>query len=647
MSQINRPAMPSQLTITDPFWSRYTELIRTQVIPYQWEALNDRIPGAEPSYCIQNLQIAAGQKKGVHGGYVFQDSDLAKWIEAAAWTLMGQADPKLEQTVDEAVDLICAAQQSDGYFNTYYIINGLDKRWTNLRDNHELYCLGHLIEAAVAYYKAAGKDKLLQAVIRYVDLVDKTFGSEPHKIHGYPGHEVIEMALAELYELTGNEKHLALAKYFIDERGKPPLYFKEEAEKSGNPCRWEKGPHGFNYYQAALPVREQRDARGHAVRAVYLYSGMADVGRLKDDRELLAACEELWQSITAKQMYITGSIGSTQYGEAFTFDYDLPNDTVYGETCAAIGLIFFARRMLQLAPDSKYSDVMERALYNGVISGMSMDGKSFFYVNPLEVVPAASEGDFHKSHVKPERQKWFGCACCPPNLARLLASLGSYAYTLGEKGALFMHLYLGGHFSHTVDKLRVDIQVDTNYPWEGAVTITVTPESPVSFAYALRIPGWCSQYTLLLNGKPVNKTPDHGYVRISRRWKAGDTISLNMDMPVTVNMAHPMIRENIGQVAVSRGPLVYCIEEADNGPNLHLYSLGEYPDFKVQFKKELLGGIRVITSNSLLIYYYNWQGKNLYRRATPELYKKQRLTWIPYYAWANRGKGEMRVWIHK
>jgi DUF1680 family protein len=263
------------------------------------------------------------------------------------------------------------------------------------------------------------------------------------------------------------------------------------------------------------------------------------------------------------------------------------------------------------------------------------------------VIPAASEGDFHKSHVKPERQKWFVCACCPPNLARLLASLGSYAYTLGEKGALFMHLYLGGHFSHTVDNHRVDIQVDTNYPWEGAVAITLTPDAPVSFTYALRIPGWCSQYTLQINGKPVNKTPDHGYVELSRKWKAGDTISLYMDMPVTVNMAHPMIRENIGQVAISRGPLVYCIEEADNGPNLHLYSLGEYPDFKVQFKKDLLGGIRVITSNSLLIYYYNWQGKSLYRKATPELYKKQRLTWIPYYAWANRGRGEMRVWIHK
>ncbi|MDR2103112.1 MAG: glycoside hydrolase family 127 protein [Treponema sp.] len=647
MQRTSYPAQISQITIADSFWSRYVELIRARVLPYQWEALNDRIPGAEPSYCIHNFKVAAGRQKGVHGGWVFQDSDLAKWIEAAAYVLMQGPDAELEKNLDEVIDLICSAQQSDGYLNTYYIINGLDKRWTNLRDNHELYCLGHLIEAAAAYFKASGKDKFLKAVIRYVDLVDNTFGPEPHKLHGYPGHELIEMALAGLYDLTGDKKHLALAKYFIDERGKAPLYFKEEAEKNGNPSSWERGPHGFHYYQAALPVREQRDARGHAVRAVYLYSGMADLGRLSGDEELIAACEKLWQSITQKQMYITGSIGSTAHGEAFSFDYDLPNDTVYGETCAAIGLVFFARRMLQLTPDSQYSDVMERALYNGVISGMSLDGESFFYVNPLEVIPEASEKDFYKAHVKPERQKWFGCACCPPNLARLLASLGSYAYTLGDGGELFMHLYLGGRFSHTVNKQPVDILVDTNYPWEGGVTITVNPQSPVPFAYTLRIPGWCSQYTLQVNGQAVNRAPDRGYVRISRTWKAGDTISLNMDMPVTVNMAHPMLRDNIGMVAVSRGPLVYCIEEADNGPNLHLYSLGEYPDFQVQFKKEILGGIRIITSDSLLTDYDNWQQEGLYRKAAPELHKKRRLIWIPYYAWANRGKGEMRVWIHK
>jgi DUF1680 family protein len=646
MDQISYPAKPSQLNITDPFWSRYMELVRTQVLPYQWEALNDRISGAEPSYCIRNFKIAAGREKGPHGGYVFQDSDLAKWLEAVAYVLMAGPDGELEKNADWAIDLICAAQQEDGYINTYYTINGLDKRWTNLRDNHELYCLGHLIEAAVAYFKATGKDKLLKALIRYVDLVDTTFGPEAHKLKGYPGHELIEMALAGLYDLTGDKKHLKLAKYFIDQRGKTPLYFKEEAEKNGNPRGWERGPHGLGYYQADLPVREQRDARGHAVRAVYLYSGMADLGRLTGDRELLAACETLWQSITGKQMYITGSIGSTQYGEAFTFDYDLPNDRVYGETCAAIGLIFFARRMLQIRPDSRYSDVMERALYNGVISGMSLDGKSFFYVNPLEVVPEASEKDFYKTHIKPERQKWFGCACCPPNLARLLASLGSYAYTLGEDGALFMHLYLGGRFSHTVDKRRVDIQVSTHYPWEGDVSITITPETPLSFTYALRIPGWCSQYTLGINGKAVNKTPDHGYIRLSRKWKAGDTVSLHLDMPVTVNTAHPLIRNNIGQVSLSRGPLVYCLEEADNGPNLHLYSLGEYPDFKVWPQQDLLGGVRIISSRSLLLD-LRGQEKGLYRKARAELYKKQDLIWIPYYAWANRGRGEMRVWIHK
>jgi DUF1680 family protein len=646
MIQTSRPANPAQLKITDSFWSRYIELIKKEVIPYQWEALNDRVAGAEPSYCIHNFRIAAGLETGSHGGYVFQDSDLFKWIEAAAYVLMWSADPKLEKTVDETIDLICAAQQDDGYINTYYTITGIEKRWTNLMNNHELYCLGHLIEAACAYYTATGKDKLLSAVRRYIDLVDKTFGPEAGKLHGYPGHEIIELALVRLYDITGDENHLKLAQYFIDERGQEPLYFRSECEKYGNDCHWTRGPHGFHYYQAALPVREQESARGHAVRAVYLYAGMADVAGKTGDRELLGACKRLWRSITAAQMYITGSIGSSEYGEAFSFEYDLPNDTVYGETCAAIGLVFFARRMLEIETDVQYSDVMERALYNGIISGMSLDGKSFFYVNPLEALPEASRKDYHKSHVKISRQKWFGCACCPPNLARLLASLGSYAFTTGSDGALFTHLYLGGHFYHQVHDCKIDVFTDTNYPWDGDIRITISPDTPVVFTYALRIPGWCSSYQVKLNGSEVNQEPQKGYVYLSREWRAGDSILIHLDMPVVVNSAHPMVRENIGKAALSRGPLVYCLEEADNGKDLHLLFLEEQPDFNLRYEKDLLGGITVITSDALMLQ-KDWPDDLLYRPAASPNYTARSLTWIPYYAWANRGEGEMAVWIHK
>ncbi|MDR3341485.1 MAG: glycoside hydrolase family 127 protein [Treponema sp.] len=636
----------SQFVVSDPFWGRYMELVRTKVIPYQWEALNDRIPGAEPSYAMYNFRAAAGLEKGPHKGPVFQDSDWGKWIEAVGYVLAWQADPELEKIADEAIDIVCASQQPDGYLNTYYILTGLDKRWTNLMDHHELYCLGHILEGAIAYYEATGKDKLLKAMIRYVDLVDKNFGPDPDKRHGYPGHEVIEMALVRLHDITRDERHLSLAKYFIEERGKQPLYFKEECEKYGNKFYWADDPNGFHYYQAALPVREQRDARGHAVRAVYLYAGMADVARKTQDPTLLAACKELWQSVTERQMYITGSIGASPHGEAFSFDYDLPNDTIYGETCAAIGLVFFARRMLENVIDSQYADVMERALYNGVISGMSLDGQSFFYVNPLEVLPEASRKDTSKFHVKTERQKWFGCACCPPNLARLLASLGSYAYTTGDDGALFMHIYLGGRFTHSVNNRTINIKVDTRYPWDGEVTITLSPESPVAFVYALRIPGWCASYTLTVNNKVVSEKPDRGYIKLSREWKAGDTISVNFDMPVRVNMANPKVREDLGKVALSRGPVVYCMEEADNGPNLHLVSLGENRDFQIEYKPDVLNGVAVITGEGQALN-DEWPEHTLYQEASPMIYASRRITWVPYYAWANRGPGEMLVWIRR
>lgn len=377
----------SSVTVRDTFWDPVMEVTRTQMIPYQWKALNDELPDIEPSHCIRNFKVAAGLMEAEFDGRVFQDSDVAKWIEAASYSLKWHPDENLEKEIDDTVELIIQSQQPDGYIGTYYSIKGLENRWTNIMRHHELYCAGHMLEAAVAYYHVTGKDKLLQAMIRFVDYIDSVFGPEEGKMHAYPGHEVIEMALMRLYEITKEEKHLRLARYFIDERGKQPCYFENEIETYHNEYPWKDSFFQFHYYQAGAPVREMKEAVGHAVRAVYLYSGMADVARETLDDSLYEACQAMWNSIVERRMYITGSIGASAYGEAFTIDYDLPGDLVYGETCASVGMVFFAHRMLKLSQRGEYADIMERLLYNGTISGMALDGKSFFYVNPLEVYP--------------------------------------------------------------------------------------------------------------------------------------------------------------------------------------------------------------------------------------------------------------------
>jgi DUF1680 family protein len=629
--------------ITDFFWARYIELTRTEMLPYQWEVLNDRIPQVTPSYCIHNLRLAAGLEKGEYQGPNYQESDLGKWIEAVGYVLVARPDPALEKKADEAIDLICAAQQEDGYLNIYNIVTGQEKRWTNMKDGHELYCLGHLLEGALSYYKATGKDTFLNAMIRYTDLVDKTFGPEPEKHKGYPGHEEIESALIRLHELTGNERYLKLAKHFIDQRGQEPLYFDEEINRYAPDAQ--RLAFRSRQYQAEIPVREQHDARGHAVRQVYLCVAMAELSKILDDKELFAACGRLWESITERRMYITGSIGSSAHGEAFSFDYDLPNDSAYAETCAAIGLVFFARRMLEISPDSRYGDTMERALYNGVLSGIALDGKSFFYVNPLEVWPDAVEKDPFKSHVKIERQKWFGTSCCPPNVARLLTSLAHYTFTLNNEGLLFMHLFIGGTYKHNVGGTEITLDIETRYPWDGLIKVSVSAALPVNFPFAFRVPHWSPKYTVTINGKEAAVPRKNGYAYLTRSWKTGDTLSINFDMPVMVNRANPAVRENLGKVAVSKGPLIYCLEEADNGKNLHLLYLAENPDFTTVFKPDTLGGISVMSSNGKELI-NNWPKGSLYRKAEPVLCADKTLTWIPYYAWANRGRGEMRVWVN-
>ena len=496
----------------------------------------------------------------------------------------------------------------------------------------------------MAYYKATGKRKFLDTAVGYVNCVYENIGNAPGKKPGYPGHEVAEMALVALYEVTKDPKHLELAKYFIDQRGQAPLYFAEEREKNKNDFFWKDSYFQDQYYQAGKPVRQQDRAEGHAVRAVYLYTGMAEVASAVKDQELFEACQRIWDNIVEKQMYVTGSIGSSQYGEAFTFDYDLPNDTVYAETCAAIGLIFFARRMFEITKDSRYADVMERCLYNGVISGMSLDGKKFFYVNPLEAVPEASEKDYYKKHVKVERQKWFGCACCPPNVARLLSSIGGYAYEYNEK-EFFMNLFIGGSMHAVLDGKENQFKVETDYPWNGDVKIQIENEEDTAFTYAIRVPGWCRSYTLKLNGEAVSCPVENGYLLLERCWKNQDEIVFSMEMPVELVAANPRVREDIGKVAVMRGPVVYCLEEADNGDQLQELYLNENPEFAVKYEKDLLKGVVTLTTEGKRLSEEEWDEKTLYKTYAGRKFEPQTLKFIPYYAWTNRTVGEMLVWV--
>lgn len=665
------PISLRRIQITDVFWKDKMELVRKEMLPYQWKALNDQIKGAEPSFCMHNFRVAAelnsrrkeqgesfeepsftfrgfqvlpDEGEGIQKrfyGFVFQDSDFYKWIEAVGYSLMWHPDSDLEKQADDAIDIVCAAQQEDGYLDTYYILNGKDKIFSNLRDHHELYCFGHLVEGAVAYYQATGKDKLLNAAIRFADYIDDFFGAEDGKCKGYPGHEIAEMALIRLYEVTGEKRYLNLSYFFVNERGKRPYYFdgEEAAEKIG---RGHEEDLRYFYYQAHLPVREQNEVMGHAVRAVYLYSGMADLARLYQDKGLYDACEKLWDNMINQKLYITGGIGATHIGEAFSYPYDLPNDTVYAETCASVGLVFWARRMLQIRPDSKYTDVMELALYNTVLSGVALDGKSFFYVNPLQVIPEACRLDERKFHVKPVRQKWFGCACCPPNLARLLSSIGSYAYTEKE-GTLLIHLYMGGTVQKMVQGETAEIIVDTDYPWNGNIRVTVRGTShPMTIA--MRIPAWCCEDYEIRGTEGAETWMENGYLYVRKIWTNEDCVELILPMEVRIMEADSRIRENVGKVAVMRGPFVYCLEEMDNGKDLHLLRLDV--DSEAQIVEQEIAG--TLTKSVILQGYrqeaVHIKGQGLYRTLDRVSESRVPMTFIPYYMWANRGENEMQVW---
>lgn len=577
----------SHVKINDNFWSPRLSKHVSATLPVCIDQIENQTGR------IRNFENAA-KGEGEHSGIFFDDSDVYKALEGMAYSLINNPDPELEKKADEWIDKFAAAQQPDGYINTFYTLTGLDKRWTNM-DKHEMYCAGHMIEAGVAYYQATGKRKLLDVCIRMTDHMMSQFG--PGKRHWVPGHEEIELALVKLYQTTQEQKYLDFAYWLLEERG------------HGHGTMGDEGKWDPVYYQDIVPVRRLTDISGHAVRCMYLYCGMADVAALKNDTGYIAAIDRLWDDVVHRNMYITGGIGSSRDNEGFTEDYDLPSLDAYCETCASVGMVLWNQRMNQLTGDSKYIDVLERSLYNGALAGISLGGDRFFYVNPLE-----SKGDHH-------RQEWYGCACCPSQLSRFLPSIGNYIYASSDD-ALWVNLYIGNTGQIRIGETDILLTQETDYPWDGSVKLTISTSQPLEKEIRLRIPNWCKTYDLSINGKRINVSEEKGYAVI-KDWKSQDVIALDMDMPVEIVAADPHVKENFGKRAIQRGPLVYCMEEIDNPEYFDQIQLSPSTTFQTAFVSDILNGIKTIKTNG----------------------RAQSATFIPYYAWDNRKAGKMRVWI--
>ena len=607
-----QPVPFTAVKISDAFWSARQETNRIASIPVSLDNL-------EKAGNLENFRLAARHATNGFRGPVFMDSDLYKAIEAASFSLATHPDPELEARLDVMILLIAAAQQPDGYLDTYYIVKEPGRRWTNLRDCHELYCAGHLIEAAVAHYQATGKTNLLTVATKLADHIDSVFGPEPKRL-GYPGHPEIELALVKLWRATGEPRYFALAKFFVENRGRH--FFAQEHQLA------EENYDG-TYWLDDVPIFDHEKIKGHAVRAAYLMSGTTDVAAQTGDPRLLAMLERVWGNTTEKNMYLTGGIGPSARNEGFTVDYDLPNLTAYQETCATVALAQWASRMGRLYGDAKYADVVERGLYNGMLAGVSHDGNRFFYVNPLE-----STGNHH-------RQEWFGCACCPPNAARTIASLGGYAYATGSN-SLWVNLYIQGEVEAQIGDRKITVAVKTDYPWDGRVVLKPQVKAAADFELRLRVPGWCQGASLSLNGKMI-ATPkmERGYFVLSRQWEKGEVVTLDLPMPVQRVAANPMVAADQGLLAIQRGPLVYCVEPCDQTAPVASLVLPAAADLNVE-KSKLFDGITVIRGLGEETRKSVWND-TLYQNADAP--KRIEIKAVPYFVWDNRQAGPMKVWL--
>jgi DUF1680 family protein len=627
------PIDHARVTFDGGFWKSWTDTVRDVTIPTQHMRLRE-----EGFLEVLEFDKPAGplarpiQPSGLSMQHFF-DSDFGKWIEAASYTLKINPDPDIEAKIDDIVAKLEKGQLADGYLNSWFIRREPDKRWTNLRDLHEMYSMGHLLEGAVAYFEATGKRRFLDVMIRAVDHIIDTFGREAGKLRGYDAHEEIELALVKLYRVSGDPRHLALATYFVNERGTMPSYYDAEARRRGEDPK-DYVYKTYAYSQAHMPVREQSEVVGHAVRAMYLFSAMADLAVENDDPTLKETCDRLFDNLTSRQLYVTGGIGPSASNEGFTREYDLPNETAYAETCAAISLGFWSHRMAQIDLDRKFTDKLETILFNGALSGIARDGEHYFYENVLE------------SHGQNRRWKWHYCPCCPTNIARLITSLGQYFYSCKDD-ALAVHLYGENTAELTINSTVVRLKQETAYPWDGDIRLQISPERPTSFQLYLRVPGWCRNAAITLNGETidVDEVTTAGYAVIAREWRNGDEVRLSFDMTVDRLYAHPAASEDNGRVALRRGPVVYCVEEVDIGGEPQRLRLPSTSAISARYDEGLLGGAVILEGDALEADISDWGG-TLYRIAPPVL-KPKPFKAIPYHLWANRQSGAMAIWLQE
>lgn len=610
--------------VNDSFWSERQRVNHERSLPKQYEL-------CKRTGRFDALRLEWKPGSSLPKPHVFWDSDTAKWLEAACYACRIRPDAALRAKIDEVTALFVSAQQPDGYLNSHFTVVRPQERWKNLRDEHELYCAGHIIEAGVAHHALTGEDSLLDTARRLADCIDRTFGTEPGKMRGYCGHEEIELALIRLYRATGEKRYLKLASYFVDERGRQPLWFLTEREQTdGNGC---------DYFQAHIPVREQTEAVGHAVRAVYLYIGMTDVAAETGDPTLLAACKRLWESVTQRKLYLTGGIGSSWAGEKFTTDFDLPSERAYCETCASVAIVFWAKRMLQHEGDSVYAEILERALYNGALAGMSLDGEKFFYQNPL-----ASLG-------KHTRQEWFECSCCPSNLSRLLGTLGENIASTATD-SLLVNLYVGSEFDFALGNGAAGrATLSGDMPWGGTARLELSLTKAVETAWELRlrIPSWAESPRFRVNGVETKVATEGGYALLKRIWRDGDQVEIVFSVPVRQMVGDPRITSVSGHVALQRGPFVYCIEDADfaeTGALPVALSREDAETLSTRRDDSLLGGLVVIEGSARASTEKPHDGA-LYHAADTSAKGTRPVAFraIPYFAWDNRGVGSMRVWI--
>ena len=615
------PVPFTSVKVTDNFWGQRLQASREVTIPLAFSKCEET--GRYENF----VKVAHPSDTYKVEGFSFDDTDVYKTIEGASYSLQTYPDKKLQKYIDSVLVIVAGAQEPDGYLYTARTMNPKHphnwagkERWVAVENlSHEFYNLGHMIEGAVAHYQATGKRNFLNIAIKYADCVCREIGNGPQQKKYVPGHQIAEMALVKLYMVTGDKKYLDQAKFFLDTRG---YTSRKDA-----------------YSQAHKPVVEQDEAVGHAVRAVYMYSGMADVAAITGDSSYIKAIDKIWDNIVSKKIYITGGIGARHAGEAFGNNYELPNQSAYCETCAAIGNVYMNYRLFLLHGDAKYFDVLERTLYNGLISGVSLDGGSFFYPNPLS------------SNGKYSRKPWFGCACCPSNVSRFIPSLPGYVYAM-KNDQVYVNLYLSNKAELKVDKKKILLEQETGYPWNGDIRLKIT-QGNQDFTMKLRIPGWVRgnvlpsdlysyadnqkpAYQVSVNGQTVESDVNDGYLSIARKWKKGDVVEVHFDMIPRIVKANPKVEADHGRVAVERGPIVYCAEWPDNRFNVHSILLNQHPQFKVTDKPELLYGIRQITTDAQAL---------SYDKAGKLVTKDVELTLIPYYSWAHRGEGDMEVWL--